>query len=232
MATQLFNKTTGVQIYPVIDSSSIPSMAVTAVKIANGAIQSSHLSPGAVISSALDDGAVTTSKIADSAITTAKIANYAITNAKIAVNSISNEKLQNESLSDSKIVSVSYSKVTGVPTWNKRSFNSVLTSFIAEFGEHALEQLFTSTEKGFVAYCNTKPLQWKKMVDIDGNLYAMDILIYTNAGDELTNILLPSYNNGEIHYTAYTITDQASAEAVAGYLTDTYIVYHDQGEFL
>lgn len=232
MATQLFNKITGVQIYPVIDSSSIPSMAITAVKIANGAIQSSHLSPGVVISSALDDGAVITSKIANSAITTAKIADYAITNIKIAPSSITNEKIVSNSITDSKIVSISYTKVTGVPTWNKRSFNSVLTSFIAEYGEHALEQLFTSTEKGFVAYCNTKPLQWKKMVDINGNLYAMDILIYTNAGDELTNILIPAYNAGSITYTAHTITDQASAEAVVGYLTDTYIVYHDQGEFL
>lgn len=103
MATQLYNKTTGVQIYPVIDSSSIPSMAVTAVKIANGAIQSSHISPGAVTSSALDDGAVTTSKIVDSAITTAKINDGAVTNAKIANNAITHEKINDLEIITPKI---------------------------------------------------------------------------------------------------------------------------------
>ena len=103
MATQLYNKTTGVAIYPIIDSSSIPTMAITAIKIASGAIQSTHISAGAVTTSAIYTDAVTTDKIADNAVTTAKIADDSIDASKIADHAVKTEHIQDGVITSAKM---------------------------------------------------------------------------------------------------------------------------------
>lgn len=63
--------------------------------------------PQGVVTSMLGDSAVTSAKLADSAVTETKIANNAITTSKIG----------DAQVTDPKIVSVSWSKITGAPSF-------------------------------------------------------------------------------------------------------------------
>ncbi|MDW8052840.1 MAG: hypothetical protein RMJ83_10235 [Armatimonadota bacterium] len=85
----------------------IANNAVTTVKIADGAVTTAKLADNAVTSAKITDGAVGAADLANGAVTTPKLADSAVTTAKIADNSVT----------DPKIVSVSWSKITGAPSF-------------------------------------------------------------------------------------------------------------------
>ena len=81
----------------------IQDKAITADKIADGAINSDKIEDFSIIEDKIYNGAVTTEKISDSAVSTAKINNGAVTTAKIADSAVSTDKIADGAINSDKI---------------------------------------------------------------------------------------------------------------------------------
>lgn len=81
-------------VRPNIQSSNIPSSAVTSDKIASAAVTSSKIASSAVTSDKIADGAIITAKLDDSSVTTAKLANLSVGTAQLKDDSVNIDKLK------------------------------------------------------------------------------------------------------------------------------------------
>lgn len=109
--------------------------AVTAGKIADGAVFPSKLATNAVGETAIQDGAVTAGKIANNAVTTDKIAATAVTDAKLASNAVTEAKLASNAVTEGKIAdsAVTTAKIaSSAVTSAKLASDSVTAAKIAD----------------------------------------------------------------------------------------------------
>jgi hypothetical protein len=102
--------------------------AITTPLIAPGAVGTAQLAPLSVTNAQLAPGSVTSGNIADGAVQTTDIADHSIIEAKLALNSVGTPELITAAVTtpkicnapngviDAHIQSVSWSKLTGVPT--------------------------------------------------------------------------------------------------------------------
>ena len=90
-------------VYPNVQAANIPSNAITADKVADGAITTAKVASAAITSGKLASQSVTSAKIDTGAVTTGKIADDAITTAKVNDGAISTSKIANDSITGSKI---------------------------------------------------------------------------------------------------------------------------------
>ena len=81
-------------VYPNIQSTNIPSDAVTTAKIADDAVTTDKIADDAITTAKILDMAVTEEKIADDAVTTDKIDTGAVTSDKIASNAVTYGKIK------------------------------------------------------------------------------------------------------------------------------------------
>ncbi|UYL93707.1 tail fiber protein [Parageobacillus phage vB_PtoS_NIIg3.2] len=136
-------------LFGAVNAQHIADLAVTAQKLASGAVDNTKLdrtSPNRIVIDSADikDAAITSAKVATAAIGTAAIQNGAITNAKIANlavdtaqiadGAITNAKIANLAVDDAKIASLHGSKITASSITADKLNVGTLSAISADLG--------------------------------------------------------------------------------------------------
>ena len=88
-----------------VTADKIGANAIVESKIANGAVTSDKIGANAIIESKIANGAVTTAKIDDGAVTTSKINNGAVTTEKLNDGAVTSAKIASGAVTEGKIAS-------------------------------------------------------------------------------------------------------------------------------
>lgn len=93
----------GVNVYPNIQPSNIPSNAIDTTKLADSAVTTAKVADGAITTAKIADGAITTAKLALLSVDTGNIVNSAVTASKIATNAVTTAKIASNAVTTAKI---------------------------------------------------------------------------------------------------------------------------------
>ncbi|MBU0597437.1 hypothetical protein KKF61_00385 [Patescibacteria group bacterium] len=105
--------TTGLSGNGIVSTSTIANDAVTAVKIAANAIDSTSIADGAIATADLEDNSITSQKITDQTITATDIADSAISSDKIANSTVTSGKIQDGTIDSDDIADNALTQSTG-----------------------------------------------------------------------------------------------------------------------
>lgn len=93
----------GVNVYPNIQPSNIPSNAIDTAKLADSSVTTAKVADGAIATAKIADGAITTAKLALLSVDTGNIVNSAVTASKIATNAVTTTKIASGAVTTAKI---------------------------------------------------------------------------------------------------------------------------------
>jgi hypothetical protein len=112
-----------------VETDDLADAAVTAMKIATGAVTATRIADGSVTGSKISASAVTGDKIADGAIDTADLANGAVTGAKIAVGAITSATIMDGSVTEADLAAnaVTATRIADGSVIGSKIFTSAVT---------------------------------------------------------------------------------------------------------